>query len=343
MITVYSDRHSLHHGRGELTDGALVPAFERPERAEAVLEQVRIAGLGDIVEPDSFGLTPLTRVHTPRYLDFLQCAWQEWQAVHGDSCQADALPLAWPARGLRAVEPEHIDGRLGYYSFDAGTPITAGTWAAVRAGADVALTAADRVADGARGAFALSRPPGHHAGPDYFGGYCFVNTAALAACHLRERGADRVAILDVDYHHGNGTQDTFYDRADVLFCSIHCDPRQEFPFFLGHAEETGRGNGEGCNLNLPLPPGSDWAAWSGALEQALAATARYAPDVLVVSLGVDTYERDPISAFRLRTDDYPRLGERIASLGLPTVFILEGGYAIAEIGANVVNVLRGYG
>jgi acetoin utilization deacetylase AcuC-like enzyme len=340
MITVYTDRHRLHHARGELTDGALMPAFERPERADAVLERVRGSGLGEVTEPDRFGRDPLTRVHTARYLDFLQSAWQEWQALHGDT---DALPLAWPARGLRPIEPAHIDGRLGYYSFDAGTPITAGTWAAVSAGADVALTAAGLIADGARGAFALSRPPGHHAGADYFGGYCFLNNAAIAACHLLHRGAERVAILDVDYHHGNGTQDIFYERDDVLFCSIHCDPRQEFPFFLGHAEETGRGAGEGCNLNLPLAPGSDWAAWSEALEHALAAAGRYGPDALVVSLGVDTYERDPISAFRLRTDDYPRLGERIAALGLPTLFILEGGYAVPEIGDNVVNVLRGYG
>jgi acetoin utilization deacetylase AcuC-like enzyme len=343
VITVYSDRHRLHHGRGELNDGALVPVFERPERADAVLERVRDAGLGDVVEPDAFGDAPLARVHTPRYLDFLKSAWQEWHALHGDT---DALPLAWPARGLRLiepVEPDHIDGRLGYYSFDAGTPITAGTWAAVSAGADIALTAAARVADGARSAFALSRPPGHHAGADYFGGYCYLNNAAIAAAHLLDRGAQRVAILDVDYHHGNGTQEIFYARGDVLFCSIHCDPRQEYPYFLGHADETGRGEGEGCNLNLPLAPGSDWAVWSAALGRALDATRRYAPDALVVSLGVDTYERDPISAFRLRTADYPRLGERIAGPGLPTVFILEGGYAVAEIGDNVVNVLRGFG
>lgn len=340
MITVYSDRHRLHHARGELNDGGIMPAFEKPERVDAVLERIRVTGLGEIVEPAHFGEEPLARVHTRRYLGFLQSAWQDWHELHGDT---DALPLAWPARGLRHLEPEHIDGRLGYYSFDAGTPITAGTWAAASAGADIALTAARLVADGARAGFALSRPPGHHAGPDFFGGYCFLNNAAIAADYLLECGAARIAILDVDYHHGNGTQEIFYARGDVLFCSVHCDPRQEYPYFLGYADETGRGGGEGCNLNLPLPPGSDWAVWSQALARALDATRRYAPDALVVSLGVDTYERDPISAFRLTSDDYPRLGERIAALGLPSVFILEGGYAVPEIGDNVVNVLQGYG
>ncbi len=340
MITVYTDRHRLHHARAELNDGELMPTFERPERADAVLARIIASGLGEVTEPAAFGLAPLARVHTDAYLAFLRTAWQDWHALHGD---CDALPLAWPARGLRQVEPAHIDGRLGYYSFDAGTPITAGTWAAASAAADIALTAARLVAGGERAAFALCRPPGHHAGPDYFGGYCFLNNAAIAAACLLDAGAGRVAILDVDYHHGNGTQDIFYERDDVLFCSIHCDPRQEYPFFLGHADETGRGAGEGCNRNLPLPPGSGWAAWSEALGTALAAITRYAPDTLVVSLGVDTYEHDPIATFRLSTPDYVELGERLAALGLPTVLVMEGGYAVPDIGDNVVGALQAWG
>ncbi|MEJ2603619.1 MAG: histone deacetylase family protein [Gammaproteobacteria bacterium] len=340
MITVYSDRHRLHHARAELNDGDMMPAFERPERADAVHARVLETGLGEVKEPEAFGYAPLRRIHTDRYLGFLRTAWQDWHALHGD---CDALPLAWPARGLRHVEPAHIDGRLGYYSFDAGTPITAGTWAAASAAADIALTATRLVGDGERAAFALCRPPGHHAGADYFGGYCYLNNAAIAAASFLETGARRVAVLDIDYHHGNGTQELFYERSDVLFCSIHCDPRQEYPFFLGYGEETGRGDGAGCNLNLPLAPGSDWAAWSEALSAAIDATRRYAPDALVVSLGVDTYERDPIAAFRLQTDDYHRIGERLAALRLPTVFVLEGGYAVPEIGENVVNVLQACG
>lgn len=339
MITVYSDRHRLHHARGELNDGELMPAFEKPERVDTVLARVRETGLGDVIDPRAFGRGPLGRVHSERFLDFLEHAWSEWEALHGDT---DALPLAWPARGLRDVEPAHIDGRLGYYSFDAGTPITRGTWEAVTAGADVTLTAADLVRRGENAAFALTRPPGHHAGRDFYGGYCFLNNAAIAAQHLRDGADARVAILDIDYHHGNGTQQIFYDRGDVYFCSIHADPRDEYPFFLGHAEETGEGEGEGANLNLPLAVGSGWAEWSRALSSALDAIARFSPARLVVSLGVDTFEGDPISAFRLASRDYPEIGRQIAALGIPTLFVMEGGYAVAEIGLNAVGVLTGF-
>jgi acetoin utilization deacetylase AcuC-like enzyme len=178
---------------------------------------------------------------------------------------------------------------------------------------------------------------------DQFGGYCYLNNAAVAAQRLRSRGAGRVAILDVDYHHGNGTQDIFYDRDDVLYCSIHCDPLAEFPFFFGHAEETGTGEGTGRNFNLPLPRGTRADAWFEALEHALEWIESSGCDHLVVSLGVDTFEADPISHFRLGRDAFAPMGERIAQLGLPTVFVLEGGYASDELGDNVVSVLTGFG
>ena len=182
----------------------------------------------------------------------------------------------------------------------------------------------------------------HHAGADFFGGYCFLNNAALAAQHLLDDGARRVGILDIDYHHGNGTQSIFYGRGDVLFASIHADPRTEYPFYLGHADETGEGAGLGCNMNLPLPAGSTSPQWFAALETACIKLASYAPDALVVSLGVDTFAGDPLSHFSLQSADFLRIGERIAHLGLPTVFVLEGGYAVGEIGINVVNVLEGF-
>jgi acetoin utilization deacetylase AcuC-like enzyme len=282
------------------------------------------------------------RVHAESFLAFLETAWDLWEAEHG---AYDALPLSWAVRGMRRdVEPETVDGRLGYFSFDAGTPVTAGTWRAARASADVALTAAGLVAAGGgeRAAFGLCRPPGHHAARDVFGGYCFLNNAAIAAQALRDGGAGRVAVLDVDYHHGNGTQAIFYDRADVLFASIHGHPAQEFPFFLGYADERGAGAGEGFNLNYPLRWGAGWEPWSEALEDACRRIADYGPDAVVVSLGLDTFERDPISRFKLRTDDFPRVGERIARLGRPTVFLLEGGYAVAELGVNAVGVLTGF-
>jgi acetoin utilization deacetylase AcuC-like enzyme len=189
---------------------------------------------------------------------------------------------------------------------------------------------------------ALTRPPGHHAGPDFFGGYCFLNNAALAAQALRDAGAQRVAVLDVDYHHGNGTQTIFYERADVLTVSLHGDPRTEYPFYLGHADERGAGSGEGFNLNLPLPAGTGCAAWRAALHEGLQAIARFAPDALVVALGVDTFEGDPISRFTLASADYLTAGRDIAAARLPTVFTLEGGYAVAALGVNVVNVLEGF-
>lgn len=203
------------------------------------------------------------------------------------------------------------------------------------------MTGAARLVAGDRSAFALSRPPGHHAARDYYGGYCFLNNAAIAAQYLRDNGASRVAILDVDYHHGNGTQSIFYDRSDVLFVSIHADPKQEYPFFLGHADERGQGDGAGYNLNLPLPWQTGADAWFGALETGLARVREYQPDFVVVSLGVDTYVGDPISQFRLESNDYLDMGKRIGDLGAPLLFVLEGGYAVADVGTNVTNVLHG--
>jgi len=338
VLTIYSDDHRLHHGKGELNDGELQPCYECPERADQVLEAVRRAKLGAIVLPDDFGLGPVRAVHDARYVDFLQQAWSLW-AAEGRS--SDALPLNWPVRGMRQLEPDYIDGKLSYFSFDAGTPITAGTWTAVTTGANIAVTGAARLLAGDASAFALSRPPGHHAARDYFGGYCFLNNAAIAAQYLRDNGASRIAILDVDYHHGNGTQSIFYDRSDVLFVSIHADPKNEYPFFLGHADERGAGDGDGYNLNLPLPWQSGADKWFAALETGLTRVREFAPDYVVVSLGVDTYVGDPISQFRLESDDYLEMGSRIAALGMPLLFVLEGGYAVAEVGTNVTNVLLG--
>ena len=340
MLTVYSEDHALQDGRAELVDGKLVPCFEMPRRAYLIRDRITATGLGAIVAPDQFGRTPLERVHRPEFLDFLAGAWDAWTATGRDY---DALPWMWPARAFRQVRPERIDGQLGYYSFDAGTPITSGTWRAAEAGANVALTAARLLADGGhRAVFALCRPPGHHAAADLYGGYCFLNNAAIAAQYLIDGGAERVAILDVDYHHGNGTQAIFYDRPDVLFLSLHGDPRQEYPFFLGWTDERGSGPGEGFNRNYPLPWGTTFPVWAEALDDACARVADFGPDILLVSLGVDTFKDDPISKFRLESEDFLAYGRRIAHLGLPTLFVMEGGYAVEQIGINTVNVLQGY-
>ena len=341
VLTVYSPDHRLHHATAELIDGRMVAPVDTPERAEQVLAAVTGAGLGPVVEPDADGAdvrAALGAVHDRAFLDFLATAYDEWLAAGHDG---DALGLVWPARTLAGAEPEAIDGRLGYWSFDAGTPITAGTWAAATASARVALTGARRLLGGEPSVFALCRPPGHHAAAGQFGGYCFLNNSAIAAQALRDGGVERVAVLDVDYHHGNGTQAVFWERPDVLTVSIHADPRQEYPYFTGHAAETGGGAGEGANRNLPLPWGTGWEPWSEALDAALATVAAFAPDAVVVPLGVDTYRGDPISRFQLDTPDYLRAGAAIARLGVPTLVVLEGGYAVDAIGANVTNALRG--
>ncbi len=340
MKTIYNEAHSLHRAEHEFFRGEKVPAFEKPERADWVLTAVREANLGEVIDPKPHDDTAIVKVHSERYVNFIRGAHVEYVALGGTG---DAFPATWPIRGMRTdVEPKSFAARMGLYSFDAGSPLTAGTWAATRAGADCALTAVDLLNAGASSAFVLTRPPGHHAGRDFFGGYCFLNHAAIAAQALRDSGCKRVAILDVDYHHGNGTQDIFYARDDVVFASIHGDPMTEYPFYLGHADETGSGAGVGFNLNLPLAAGSSVATWFAALDQAIKRIEAFKPDALVVSLGVDTFEGDPISCFLLKTSDYPSMGEQIARLKLPTLFAMEGGYAVAEIGENVVGVLQGF-
>ncbi|MDM0012296.1 histone deacetylase family protein [Variovorax sp. J22P168] len=344
MLTIHNDQHALHHGKVEMFRGELVPCFEVPARVDHVLHELQRRRLGRIeTTPDAFDDATLAHVHAPRYLDFLASAWDEWVALDPANTTRDALPSYWPIRTFRAdVLPASFPARMGLFSYDAGTPLTAGTWTAARAGAGCALTAAARVLGGERAAFALTRPPGHHAGADFFGGYCFLNNAAIAAQALRDAGIERVAVLDIDYHHGNGTQAIFYDRADVHFTSVHGDPHTEYPYYLGYADERGEGAGFGFNHNLPLPKGTGFAAWREALHLALRGIAGFRPGALVVSLGLDTFAGDPVAGFALATDDYLRIGEDLASAGLPTVFVFEGGYAVAEVGVNAVNVLDGF-
>ena len=343
MLTFYNEHHAQHRGQHEMFRGEQVPCFEKPERADMVLAEFERRGLGQVVTPHGASLASLERIHTPRYLHFLRSAWSEWIALAPENAARDVFPSVWPIRGHRHdIEPDNFAARMGLYSMDSGTPLTAGTWIAAKTGADCAINAAHALNLGQRSTFALTRPPGHHAGADFFGGYCFLNNAALAAQHLLDDGAKKVAILDIDYHHGNGTQSIFYKRDDVLFISIHADPRSEYPFYLGHADETGEGAGAGYNMNLPLAHGASSAQWFAALETACLRLGSFAPDALVVSLGVDTFAGDPLSKFALQSADFLRIGERISYLGLPTAFVFEGGYAVAEIGINVVNVLEGF-
>ena len=338
MLTVYSDDHRLHHGNVELMPTGLVPCYEKPLRADMIRARIDEVGLGDVVAPTSHGLDAVLRVHDEGYVDFLRTAAQRWAEA---GREGDAIPYTWryPRAPLSRV-PSGIDAQLGYYSIDVGAPITPTTWQAITAGVDVTLTAVDRLVGGEDAVFSLSRPPGHHAGRDYMGGYCFLNNAAVAAEVLSGHG--RVAILDIDYHHGNGTQDIFWERGDVLFTSIHGDPDEEYPYFSGYDDEVGGGAGDGTTLNCPLPLGSGIEEFMDALQRCLKAVEGFAATHLVVSLGLDTFVEDPISYFTLATDDYPAVGASIAGLHLPTLYVMEGGYAVDALGVNTVNVLQGH-
>ena len=339
MKIVYSDRHRLHFAKGELFGGQFVTPFERPSRMDHILHELKKRGLTDLVQPEALDMKTVRKVHDKGYLNFLETAWAEWQAA---GYLGEIVPTGFPNRGLSQRLPRHIDGKVGYYTHSIETCITAGTWEAAQASAAIALTGQKIVSSGAATAFALCRPPGHHAHHDLYGGYCFLNNAAIAAQGFRDHGARRVAILDVDFHHGNGTQDIFYARKDVLFCSLHGAPEDAYPYFLGYKDERGKGQGEGYNFNFPLPPGTDFGDWGKALDSASRKIKIYKPDVLVVSLGVDTFKDDPISFFKLTSDDFKTYGGRIAKMKLPTLFVMEGGYAIDAIGVNTVNVLEGF-
>ena len=340
MKVIQSEKHRLRNAKTELYGGELVPPFECPERMNHILASLRDRGFATPEEPQDFGIDPILRIHKSDFVSFMAECWRDWQAA---GYSGEAIATAWPSRAMpRSVVPREIDGRIGYYCLASETSIAEGTYEAALSSVNVALAGQRLVAGGERTAFALCRPPGHHAATDMFGGYCFFNNAAIAAQAFLDAGAQRVAVLDVDFHHGNGTQEIFYGRDDVLFVSLHGDPLDAFPYYLGGADETGAGRGEGYTLNYPLAPGTGFEAWREALTDGLGKIRAYGPDALVVSLGVDTFKADPISFFKLDTDDFTTYGADIAALELPTLFVMEGGYAIAEIGVNTVNVLEGF-
>lgn len=339
MKIIYSPDHIFHNPATELHRGEVITPNEGPYRIDLIQKGLKAAGFRDFVEPGTHDMSLLSTLHSPEYLEFLETAWQRWQEagyggnVVGVSCR----------RGPHAsAPPADIDGAAGYFAAASDTAITETTWQAAQAGVHCALAAADALGDGGQGAFSLSRPPGHHAGVDYMHGYCFLNTAGAAAQSLLNKGAAKVAILDVDFHHGNGTQDIFYDRGDVFFASLHGAPDHHFPYFWGHRDEIGAGPGAGYTANYPLAAGTDFTTWHAALQDALGRIAAFGADALVVSLGVDIYENDPLSSFKIATEDFRTYGGSIGAAGLPTAFIMEGGYGVPEVGVNVCAVLDGF-
>ncbi|WP_375398389.1 histone deacetylase family protein [uncultured Sphingomonas sp.] len=334
MKAFFHRRQLLHAPTRELHNGGFTDYAETPARAEAIL-----AAIGDVQMPGDFGEKPILAVHDAGYVEFLKTAAERWAAA---GRPGDVTGYVWPVVRRRALALDRIDALVGRYSFDASSPITADTWTSAYWSAQSALAATQAVLSGERSAFALCRPPGHHAGADYLGGYCHLNVAAIAAQAARDAGVRRVAILDIDYHHGNGTQDIFWERGDVFYASIHADPASDYPFYWGHADEVGEGNGAGATLNLPLPRGTGLAVFRRTQGMALEAIAAFGAELLVVSFGADTYAGDPISSFKLETPDYAVLAADIAAACLPTVIMMEGGYAVDALGDNVASLLLGF-
>lgn len=343
MRVVSSAEHRAHEPPFEVEHGVVGPAYEIGERAETIRRALEADGGFEVVGPSSHGLDPITAVHDPAMVSYLEEAWRDWRAA--ESAPA-IVPYTFPLPGYRdgmgtGREPASPAARIGWWCFDTSTAVVEGTYAAARSAVDVALTAAESVTGGERWAYGLCRPPGHHAARASFGGYCYFNNAAIVAEDLVRRGGGRVAILDVDYHHGNGTQQIFYDRGDVLYVSLHGDPDRAYPYLSGWADERGAGAGEGATLNLPLPAGCGDEEYLAHLDRALEEIGGFGPEALIVSLGIDTYARDPICDLALSTAAYHVAGARVAALALPTVVLQEGGYFVPHLGENVRNWLLG--
>ncbi|MDX1498990.1 MAG: histone deacetylase family protein [Woeseiaceae bacterium] len=338
MKVVFSDRQLAHAPKSFLSSGAEHPNPEVPGRAACLLEAALGAGL-EQVEPGDYGRDALAAVHTARYLDFLARIHQRWQYIDGAS--ADVMPNIHPA-GRGFGYPASAVGQVGFHVYDGSCPVTAATWDAACWSANTAVHAAELVLAGDPACYALCRPPGHHAGREVVGGFCYLSNAAIAVRRLQ--GAhERVAILDVDVHHGNGTQDVFWEDPTVLTVSIHADPVRFYPFFWGYADEAGGGAGEGFNLNLPLPRGTGDDDYATALGTVLARIRDFEPGALVVALGLDAHESDPFQGFAMTTSGFGHIGERVAGLGLPTVLVQEGGYLNDELGASLAAFLDGFG
>jgi acetoin utilization deacetylase AcuC-like enzyme len=338
MKTFYAAEQKRHDPKMFLSSGAQKPNPEQPERVERLLAGARAAGCA-VERPQNHGLGPVAAVHSPEYLDFLERIYERWQRIDGAS--AEVIPNIHPI-ARNGTRPLSAAGQAGYHMADTSCPISAETWDSALWSAWSAVGAAEAVMGGAPSAYALCRPPGHHAFADVAGGFCFINNSAVAAQTLRNQAA-RVAILDVDLHHGNGTQGVFYARPDVLTVSIHADPVRFYPFFWGHADERGEGAGLGYNFNLPLERKSGDAVFLDALQTALRRIRAFAPEALVVALGLDAFEGDPFGGLSVSTPGFARIGETIAGLGLPTVIVQEGGYLCDELGDNLTAFLTGFG
>jgi acetoin utilization deacetylase AcuC-like enzyme len=339
MRIVYSAQHLLHDPANAIIDGKRFASEDTPERAIKILQAVQKPPFGQVRPPTDHGLDPLLAVHAPEYITYLQSAFHQNAATYGQA--SEVIPETFAPRGARR-RPERFHGTPGYYCFGVGTPVLEHTWEAAYASAQCALTAVDFILAGDPAAYAICRPPGHHAGSDLYGGLCYLNNASIATRYLQKNGFTNVAVLDIDYHHGNGTQEIFYADPSVLYCSLHAHPDDDYPYYWGAEDETGEGPGAGFNLNLPLPQGTADDSYLEALETALDRIHRFSPAGLVISAGFDTALGDPIGGFNLTMDGLEKVGRHIANLGVPTVIVQEGGYLVERLGENATALLRAF-
>ena len=344
MKVVYTPAHLKHDPHLELEGSNAHSPFEHIGRAENIREVLSADPAYQFLAPTEWGTAPITAVHDPGLMRFLEVGWNDYQRVRPGS--REVVPDVFFREGLRNKmaprdEPESIYGRLGWWCFEITTPLTEGTYEAARGAVDTALTTTQLVLDGERAAYGLCRPPGHHATTSMYGGYCFFNNAAIAAHHIATTTGTKVTVLDVDYHHGNGTQEIFYDRDDVQYVSLHGDPTRAYPYTVGYADETGTGRGLGSNLNVPLAARTDDDHFVSALASACERIAAFGPSTVIVSLGLDTFITDPICDLAVTGDGFERSGAIVRELGLPTVVLQEGGYDVNALGENVRRWLAG--
>jgi acetoin utilization deacetylase AcuC-like enzyme len=349
MPVVWTDRHRGHAPEGGYWLGVREPGDEEPVRGDTLRDQLVAAGVTLVDAPD-LGLAPVLAVHDASFVDCLRRAYPAWVAEGhlDDPGQPHVVPylFAMPgfaARHRPARRPATIRAELGLYATDTLTLMSAGTFDAACVAVHASVHAAGLVADGARAAYAAVRPPGHHAGPNYFGGSCYFNNSAAAAQALRDRGASRVAIVDIDAHQGNGTQEIFWHRGDVLYASLHIDPSLGwYPHYVGHADEQGEGDGLGATISVPLAAGTGDSDWLDVLDGVLRAVSSFEADALVVSLGVDAAVDDHNSPLCVTAEGFGAAGRRLGALGLPTVFVQEGGYVLSTLGSLVLEVVEGF-
>lgn len=338
MKAIFDDRQWKHQPKHFMANGAILPNPEQGERIDRLLAGARAAGCS-VEAPADAGTGPIAALHSPEYLTFLRTIYTRWQRIEGGG--DEVIPNVHPANRSDAY-PKSAVGQAGFHQADTACPIAGGTWEASYWSAQTAIAGADLLLGGERSAYALARPPGHHAFGDLAGGFCFLNNSGIAAQRLLA-GGRRPAILDVDVHHGNGTQGIFYNRADVLCVSIHADPERFYPFFWGQAHQRGAGAGLGCNLNLPLQRGTGDEDYLKTLDVALTRIADFGADVVVVALGLDAFAGDPLKGLAVTTAGFARIGAAIAGLGVPCLFVQEGGYICPELGDNLTSALTGYG